>query len=1110
MHQSKFSVIFHTGIQTGKNSLLRKCVNQPSILAIVEPLYHKIVVSSMNLMLAKMARVYLLVTFLVIISIGALGQCVNPPRVTLKSTTVSTCGLTIITIAGNTFGGSASLVTITRNGKGTVTPASANTSPFSFTYTPASGDLGKKVVITVTTNNPLGSPCSAAKATCTITVLASPAAPVKGTITQPTCLIATGSVALSGLPTTGTWTLTRSPGAITTTGTGATMTISGIPTGTYTFVVTNSVGCSSPASASVVIAAQPISPPVPVQTVDCALGSGKATVTVTSPTGTGLTYSLDAGTYQSGTSFLNVSNGNHSITVKNSSGCTTTGAAFQVSCGCVNQPTVTLSSSSGSTCGITTLTVSGNTFGGSATSVTITENGAGTVFPISSGIKPFAFTYTPAVGDAGKTVVITVTTNNPLGLPCAAAVATYSLTVGVIPPAPIIGMITQPTCSLTTGSVVLNGLPASGSWSLTRTPGGVITTGTGTSTTVSGIGPGTYTYTVTLAGCTSVLSANVVINAQPSIPNPPVSGTITQPTCVVPTGNVILNGLPLTGNWTITRSPGGITTTGTGISTTISGLPNGTYTFTVTNSLGCISLASANVVITLPASTPIAPVIGTIIQPTCTLSTGSIILNGLPSIGTWTLTRSPGGVITTGSGTSIAISNLSEGTYSYTVTNSAGCTSPSSNNIVIASQPGIPAAPIIGTITSPTCLLPTGSIALSGLPAVGTWTITQYPGTITSSGTGSSIVISGLQAGDYNYTVSNLAGCVSVMSANVTIPSQPLSPTPPIIGTITQPHNDVLTGSVVLNGLPQNGNWTLTLTPGNITAFGSGSAKTISGLNPGTYSFTVTNSQGCISVSSASFEINPVTSTPLIVINNPTPVCTPLTVDLTSQGITSGSSSGLTFTYWTDASGTVPFATPHSAPAGTYYIKGTTAEGLFSIKPVTVTAYTVPLANAGADQVLAHQFETTMDAQIAQNYETGAWSLISGTGELFDTTNAKTPVSGLSMGKNLFLWTVTNGVCPKASDTVIILVHGLAYQTLITPNMDGKNDYFILKGTDTEGKLNLIIFDRRGVQVYKNGNYDNSWNGVDYNGKILPDDTYFYILKSENGINEKGYIVVRR
>jgi gliding motility-associated-like protein len=1054
-----------------------------------------------------MTRVYLFVTFLVIISLEALGQC---PKVTLKSTSVNTCGMTPVTVAGNTFGGSATLVTLTANGTGSVTPVSANTSPFSFTYTPASGDLGKKITITVTTNNPSGQHCSAAKATCAITVNANPPAPVVGTITPPTCQIATGGVALSGLPSSGTWTLTRSPGVVTNTGTGTTATISGIPTGTYTFIVTNSLGCISSASSNVIIPVQPLAPAIPVQTVDCALGVGRATVTVISPTGTGLTYSLDAGGYQSGASFSNVANGNHSVTVRNSSGCTTTGALFQVSCGCINQPTVTLSSSSGNTCGITPLTVSGNTFGGSATSVSITENGAGTVNPSSSSTKPFAFTYNPAAGDVGKTVIITVTTNNPLGLPCASATATYSLTVVANPTAPLVGVITQPTCAVATGSVVLNGLPATGTWTLTRMPGGALAPGTGTSATVSGIGTGTYSFTVTLAGCTSVASSNVIINALPSTPPAPVTGTITQPTCIVSTGSVILNGLPATGTWTITRFPGVITTTGTGTTATISGLPAGTYTFTVTNSYGCISGYSVNVVITQLSSTPGAPVIGIIIQPTCTVSTGRIILNGLPSTGTWTLIRSPGSIIATGSGTSIEISNLTKGTYSYTVTNSAGCISPSSDNILMSSQPVIPGAPVVGTIIPPSCSLPTGSVALSGLPDIGTWTVTQYPGTITSNGTGSTTQISGLPSGVYNYTVSNSSGCVSVMSANVTIPYQPASPLPPIIGTITQPYNDLQTGSVVLNGLPVNENWSLTLTPGNITAFGSGSTKTISGLNPGTYSFTVTNSQGCTSLSSASFEINPLTGTPVIVINNPVPVCATLTVDLTAQGITSGSSSGLTFTYWTDDAGTVPFVTPRSATAGTYYIKGTTAKGLSEIKPVTVTVYKIPLANAGADQVLAHQFETTMDAQITQNYETGIWSLISGTGEFFDTTNAKTPVTNLSMGKNLFLWTVTNGACPAASDTVIVLVHGLVYQTLITPNMDGKNDYFILKGADTEGKMNLIIFDRRGVQVYKNGNYDNSWNGVDYNGKILPDDTYFYILKTENGIYEKGYIVVRR
>jgi gliding motility-associated-like protein len=997
-------------------------MNKPSILVNVEPLYHKIVVSSMYLILSKMTRVYLIITILVMISLEAFGQC---PTVTLKSTSVSTCGLTIITISGNTFGGSATLVTITTNGKGPVSPASANSSPFSFTYTPVSADLGKTITITVTTNNPTGAPCSAAKATCTISVHANPATPVVGTVTPPTCQVATGSVPLSGLPSSGTWTLTRSPGGVINTGTGTSTTISGIPTGTYTFVVTNSVGCSSTASANVIIPAQLLVPAVPVQSVDCALGFGKAVVTVTSPTGTGLTYSLDARTYQSGTSFSNVVNGSHSISVRNSSGCTATGAVFQVDCGCVNQPTVTLSSSTGNACGITPVTISGNTFGGSATSVSITENGAGTVNPTSSSTKPFAFTYTPAAGDAGKIVIITVTTNNPLGLPCAAAIATYSLSVGAIPPAPVPGIITQPTCS-------------------------------------------------------------------------------------VPTGSVVLNGLPSTGTWTLTRSPGGITTTGTGSTATIAGLSNGTFTFTVTNTLGCISGSSASVVINQQITVPGAPVIETIIQPSCTVSTGSIILTGLPSSGMWTLTRAPDGVITTGTGISITILYLSSGTYSYTVTNSTGCTSARSNNIVITVQPVMPGAPVVGTIIVPSCTLPSGSVSLSGLPATGTWIVTQYPGTITSNGTGSTTLISGLPTGVYNYTVSNSSGCVSLMSANVTIPFQPASPSPPLIGTITQPHNDVLTGTVVLNGLPENGNWTLTLHPGDITAFGSGSTKTISGLNPGTYSFTVTNAQGCTSLSSSSFEINSLIGTPLLVINNPAPVCTPSTVDLTAQEITSGSSVGLTFTYWTDAACSIPFINYHSAPAGTYYIKGTTTEAISLIKPVIVRVYSVPTANAGEDQVLAHQFETIMNAQLSHTYDTGIWSLISGTGELFDTTNTETRVSGLSMGKNIFRWTVTNGVCAATSDSVIVLVRGLASQTLITPNMDGKNDYFMLKGSESEGKMDLIIFDRRGVQVYKNGSYNNSWNGVDYNGKTLPDDTYFYTVNTGSGINETGYIVIRR
>jgi gliding motility-associated-like protein len=970
-----------------------------------------------------MTRAFLLVFLLLFFSTVAFGQCVNPPTVTLSSSGGKTCGVLPVTLSGNTFGGNATRVTFTSNGTGKFNPTSATVSPFSFTYTPGNRDLGKSVVISVSTD--FKTPCVAATATYTLSVNAIPSAPSVGTITKPTCLLATGSVVLNGLPSTGIWTLTRNPDGVVSSGTGTSITISGLAAGTYTYTVANSGGCTSSSSSNIVIPVQPASPASPTNTVDCSQGIGKAVVIITNPTGTGLTYSMDGGVLQSGTSFFNVSEGTHYITVKNAAGCTTTGPVFQVACGCTNSPVLTLSSYNGNTCGTTPVTISGNTFGGSATTVTFTDNGLGVIDPSSSGTSPFVFTYTPVTGDQGHTVSITVTTDNPLGLPCSAASATFILSVSNNPSSPLVGAITQPSCAVPSGSVELDGLPSNGTWTITGTPGNIITTGSGNSTIIYG-------------------------------------------------------------------------------------LVSGSYTFTVTGSAGCTSGASANVVINPPPTLPSAPVVGTVTQPTCTVSTGSVVLSGLPSTGTWTLTRSPGGVTAIGSGTSTTIMNLSQGVYTYTVTNSYQCVSPSSVNISISASPAVPTAPIIGAVTAPTCSLSTGSVVLSGLPATGTWTLTRYPGTLTSGGTGTSVTVSGLVSGTYNYTVATSAGCVSGLSGNVIIPAQPDIPTPPLIGTITQPGVNSPTGSVVLTGLPDNGTWQLVLIPGNLKTTGSGTTTSISGLVAGTYSFTVTNSAGCVSVSSAEFEIYSSAGSPVVIITEPAPVCFPNTIDLTNPKIIAGSTPGLTYSYWTDAAATIAYRTPSIATDGTYYIKGTTSDGFFTVKPITVTVYQTPLANAGPDQVLSHTFVTTMNAQLTNNYETGIWSVISGSAEFSNDTMAKTKVSGLSVGKNTFLWTVTNGVCSISIDTVFISVSNLIVPTLITPNMDGKNDYFILKGSETVGRMEIIIFDRRGVQVYKNINYDNSWNGVDYNGKPLSDDTYFYIVKTDNGPTEKGYVVIRR
>jgi gliding motility-associated-like protein len=203
-----------------------------------------------------------------------------------------------------------------------------------------------------------------------------------------------------------------------------------------------------------------------------------------------------------------------------------------------------------------------------------------------------------------------------------------------------------------------------------------------------------------------------------------------------------------------------------------------------------------------------------------------------------------------------------------------------------------------------------------------------------------------------------------------------------------------------------------------------------------------------------------------------------------------------------------PVASPEKTI--TYTVNLTDQFGCKNSDAIVVEVRDKIVADAGPDQTLGYVFNTTLNANLNHDYENGIWSIISGECDFSDSTNAKTSVENLSVGLNELLWTVTNGYCPLSRDTANIVVNEFVIPSMITPNMDGKNDYFVLSGLSTLGKAELIIFDRRGVQVYKNSDYDNLWDGVDYNNKPLPEDTYFYVLKTANGRSLSGYLVIRR
>ncbi len=103
-----------------------------------------------------------------------------------------------------------------------------------------------------------------------------------------------------------------------------------------------------------------------------------------------------------------------------------------------------------------------------------------------------------------------------------------------------------------------------------------------------------------ISGQTNNDDIATVINLLP----PPIIGAITNLGCSAG-GTVVLNSLPSTGNWIIEKKLGNTltTSTGSGTTTTITGLAVGTYTFRVTNDFGCKSPPTANVVVTNQSST---------------------------------------------------------------------------------------------------------------------------------------------------------------------------------------------------------------------------------------------------------------------------------------------------------------------------------------------------------------------------------------------------------------------------------------------------------------------------------------------------------------------------
>jgi len=873
--------------------------------------------------------------------------------------------------------------------------------------------------------------------------------------------------------------------------------VTGLSAGTYTVTVTDKNGCTATDIVTITQPAQ-LTASVTSETDVTCNGNSNGAATVTAGGGTpAYTYSWSNGETTSSVSDLAA--GTYTVTVNDANHCGPVTATVTV-----NQPTAVTANITAET----DVTCNGN------------SNGMATV---TAGGGNGTYTYSWSNGETTSSVsdleagTYTVTVYDGIG--CGPATAT----VTVNQPAVLVvnGSTGNVTCnggSNGTASVTASGGTSGYSYSWSNGQ---------TTSSISGLTVGTYSVLVTDAkGCTATatglvvsqpnaLSASITSSSNASCyacydgsvtitasnGTPPYtyswsdgettssvndlgvgfySCTITDAcTSVVDTITIGSNSLPLAladtmtnvscnggSNGSITFTPSGgtppydiwyysyLTSTWTelGTTTVVTGLPAGQYDGYVADASGDDAYTGT---ITITQPNPIVAY-GSETDASCYgNSDGSVSVS--PVGGTAPYNYSWNGGATT---TSVSQSGLAAGTYSLVITDGNGCTFDTTFNV------GQPALLTLSTssVTNVSCY---GSCNGSATVTANGGTGHYYVGyTYNWEPTGgTSATATGLCAGTYTVTVTDLHGCTATDIVTI---GQPAAVTATIASETDVTCNDGTNGMATVSAGGGNGTYTYSWSDGETTS-------SVSDLSAGTYTVTVYDGIGC----------GPATA--IVTVNQPTALTitgTSYTASTGSNGTASVTVGGGTPAYsysWSNGSSTSSIS---GLAPGTYTVSVNDAHGC---GPVTTTVI-VPSSGGCATPVTPTICYVSVDTNSTHNVV------------YWDTTGMETyNIQSFNIYRKNTSGYVLIGNVPSST-----VFSGDFSYTDNTSNTDKESYFYELSGVNycsTEGALSA---DHQTILLQANIGVGNTVN-LDWNNYVGNVVNYYEILRDTDNTGFKLY-----
>lgn len=328
-------------------------------------------------------------------------------------------------------------------------------------------------------------------------------------------------------------------------------------------------------------------------------------------------------------------------------------------------------------------------------------------------------------------------------------------------------------------------------------------------------------------------------------------------------------------------------------------------------------------------------------------------------------------------------------------------------------------------------------------------------------------------------------------------------PSPAIIAddtiSICDATSTVLTADPITSG---NGLWTLLSGQGDLNnQFASNTGVNNLGYGTNVFEWSV-SSASCGTLSDTVVVIASQAPSPTSIAADTIFACTDPTVDLTATAPIFGTG------VWTTDNGASIDNTASNVTTATVGVSGwheftwtVSNPGCPSTSDSVQVFYTAPISASASDSsVCLENGTSTLSAGALISGQSSSWYFAAGGGIIEEPGALSTEVTNLQNGVNTIIYEVTHPNCPTQYDTVIIISNlcdnfDPVFPTMITPNLDGKNDLFEIQYLELlYPNCRVTIFNRWGSVVFESVGYTQPWNGT-YNGEPLPMGTYFYKIE---------------